>query len=366
MWDNSAMDGFAVRAEDCHDGQPLAVAGFLPAGRAPAADLAPGTARRILTGAPLPPGADAVVPFEQAEVVGDAVRPLVAPARGDHVRRRAGDLRAGDRVLAGGTALGPAEIAILASFGRSSVTVVRRPRVAVLSTGDELLNAGEALRPAGIYDSNGPALAAAVARTGALPSILPIATDEPDSLRRLIAEGLTADVLVTTAGVSMGDRDLVREALCGLGAEEIFWQVAIQPGRPMAFAVTDRCRVFSLPGNPVAALLTYEVLVRPALRRMLGHPRPIEPTRAARLGEDVRPRRDRVTLRRVRLEISGGALVATSSGRQATGFVRTLAEADGVALIPIGGEMLPAGTPVDVIPLREDAAFNGGAGGGDR
>jgi molybdopterin molybdotransferase len=352
QWDNSAMDGYAVRVQDCADGQPLTVEGILSAGHGAVADLAPGTARRIMTGAPLPAGADAVVPFEHTEAVGSSVRVLVRPVRGDYVRYRAGDLRAGDQFLETGTVLGPAEIAILASLDRSPIAVVRRPVVAILSTGDELHGAGEPLRPGGIYDSNGPAIAAAVARTGAIPSMLPLARDEPEILRQRIVEGLSADVLVTSAGVSVGDRDLVREVLSGLGARELFWRVAIQPGRPMAFAVTDRCKVFSLPGNPVSALLAYEVLVRPALRRMMGHCHPVEPTRRAQLGDDVQPRPDRITLRRVCLAAIGEGSVAISAGNQETGLVRTLARADGVVLIPAGDDVLPAGTSVDVIPLR--------------
>ena len=361
MWDNSAMDGYAVRARDCHKGSVLQVRGYLPAGGAATQSLAAGTATKILTGAPIPAGADSVVPFEVAEVQGDAVCLLVQPLVGDHIREQGSDLQAGDCVLNAGTSLGPAEIAILASLARTSVPVTRRPRVAILSTGDELLALGEPLQPGRIFDSNGPALTAAVRKAGGTPIILPIARDDPATLRQQLREGLQADVLVTSAGVSTGDRDLVREVLHDLGAKEVFWKVDIQPGRPMAFAVTDRCCVFSLPGNPVAALLTFELLVRPALRRMVGHYRPIEVTRRAILGEAVRPRSERMTLRRVRLELTDDQLVAMSSGQQATGFVRTLSRADGIALIPSGTDILPAGTVVDVHLLRQDSDFGGGA-----
>lgn len=361
MWDNSAMDGYAVRAADCWEGSVLPVRGFLPAGK-PAVDaLEPGQAARILTGAPLPAGADAVVPFELTDTVPDGVRLLARPAVGDHVRKQGGDLRAGEAVVPAGRTLGPAEIALLAATGVSTVPVIRRPRVAVLSTGDELLMPGEALQDGRIYDSNSPALAAAALRAGAVPTVLPIARDHPDDLRRRLEEGLQGDVLVTSAGVSAGDRDLVREVLGDLGVKEAFWSVAVQPGRPMAFAATDTCRVFSLPGNPVAALLTFEVFVRPALRRMLGHGSPVEPTLRVRLGEDVRPRSDRVTLRRVRLDRTPDGPVAMSAGRQATGFLATLARADGIAFVPSGEDILPAGTQVDVQPLRTESDFTGGA-----
>jgi molybdopterin molybdotransferase len=361
MWDNSAMDGYAVRAQDCSVGSILQVHGFLPAGRAAELSLVAGSAARILTGAPIPSGADCVVPFESTEVHGDSVRLLVQPVTGAHIRKQGSDLHAGDCILNAGTLVGPTEIAVLASLARTSVPVIRRPRVAILSTGDELLMPGEQLAPGRIFDSNGPALAAAVREAGATPITLPIARDDPATLRQQLEQGLRADALVTSAGVSTGDRDLVREVLRDLGAKEEFWKVDIQPGRPMAFAVAGECCVFSLPGNPVAALLTFEMLVRPALRRMGGHLRPIQATRRVALGESVQPRPDRMTLRRVRLEQIDDQLVAMSSGQQATGFVRTLAHADGIALIPSGTETLPAGTVVDVHSLRQRGDFGGGA-----
>jgi molybdopterin molybdotransferase len=359
-WDNSAMDGYALEAQACAEGAVTEVHGFLPAGASRVQSLVAGTAAKILTGAQLPAGADCVVPFEQVEVEGSAIRLLARPVAGDHVRRRGSDLRAGERALSAGTVLNPGEIAILASLGQASVPVVRRPRVAILSTGDELLLPGEQLEPGQIFDSNGPALTAAVQDAGGTPVVIPIARDNLADLRRHLTEGLQADILVTSAGVSTGERDLVRAALSELGAKEAFWKVAIQPGRPVAFAATERCCVFSLPGNPVAALLTFELLVRPAVRRMAGHLRPIEVTRRATLGEAVQPRPDRMTLRRVRLEYIGEQLVATSAGDQATGYLRTLARADGIALIPCGIEALPMGAEVEVHPLRQDTDFRGG------
>ncbi len=360
MWDNSAMDGYAVRAADCQQGSVLPVTGYLPAGSAATQFLAANSAAKILTGAPIPPGADCVVPFELVQVHQDSIGLLAQPHVGDHIRKQGSDLRVGDCILTAGTLLGPTEIAILASLARTAVAVIRRPQVAILSTGDELLMPGEPIAPGRIFDSNGPALAAAVREAGGIPITLPIARDDPATLKLQLQQGLRADALVTSAGVSTGDRDLVRQILSELGAKEVFWKVAIQPGRPMAFAVADQCCIFSLPGNPVAALLTFELLVRPALRRMGGHPRPREATRPATLGETVQPRPDRVTLRRVCLEQSGDHLVATSSGQQATGFVRTLARADGIALIPSGTEALPSGTVVEVHPLRQPGDFSGG------
>lgn len=360
QWDNSAMDGYAVRAADCAAGLELPVVAFLPAGQAPTDALAPGTAIKIMTGAPLPAGADAVVPIEDAEDRGATVVVRIAPGVGDHVRLRAGDIHAGERVLDAGSLLSAAEVALLASFGQATIPAVRRPRVALLSTGDELLEPGEPLTPGRIYNSNSAALAAATLRAGAVPIVLPVARDTHDALRTQLVEGLTADVLVTTAGVSMGDRDLVREGLRELGVQEAFWKVDIQPGRPTAFGRLGPTPVFSLPGNPVAAMLTFELFVRPVLRKLQGHRDPVETPLRAQLGEDVRPRSDRVTLRRVRIERHHGELVATSSGKQATGFVRTMTGADGVAIIPTGDAVLEQGREVDVYPLRDELRFHEG------
>jgi molybdopterin molybdotransferase len=359
QWDNSAMDGFAVRASDCAEPNGLAVAGFLPAGQPAIEALANGTAIRIMTGAPLPPGADAVVPFEEAEERVGLVFARRRPVAGDHVRRRGGDIREGATALEAGAVIGAAEVSLLASLSRTSVPVVRRPRVAILSTGDELLEPGEPLAAGKIYNSNAQALAAAALRAGAIPVVLPIARDDRAALRTQLVEGLRADALVTTAGVSVGDRDLVREVLRDLAVEEVFWKVDIQPGRPTAFALSGITPVFSLPGNPVAALLTFEMFVRPALRRMMGHSRPLDVPVRARLGDAVMPRQDRVTLRRVRLERIGDQIVASSAGSQATGFLRTMVGADGVAIIPAGLDSVAAGSVVDVYTLRDDCLIGG-------
>jgi molybdopterin molybdotransferase len=353
------MDGYAV-ASTTPTHTPLPIHAYLTAGGDTATPLPPGTAARILTGAPLPEGADCVVPQESTETQDGTVRLLTEPRPGRHVRRQGSDVHTGDLVLQAGTKLGPPEIALLAALGVATVSVVRRPQVAILSTGDELQPVGTPLTPGHIYDANAPALRAAVLAAGGVPMLLPTADDNPATLRARLEQGLTADVLITSAGVSTGDRDLVRETLRDLGATEVFWQVAIQPGRPAAFAVTPTCLVFSLPGNPVAALLTFEVLARPALRRLAGHRRPLPATRPAALAEPVTPRPDRLTLLRVRLTDGPGGLVATSAGPQQTGHLKTLATADAVALIPSGSRPLLAGAEVQVVALRDDSEFQGG------
>jgi molybdopterin molybdotransferase len=344
-WDNSAMDGYAVRAESVVSPVSLALSAYIPAGSAASGSLAPGTAAKILTGAPLPAGADAVVPFEDAEEREGKVFLRKGVRAGAHVRRRGEDIRAGERVLAAGTSLRPSEISFLATCPRLSVAVHRRPRVAILSTGDELVGPGEPLAPGKIHDSNAFAVAAAVKQAGADPTLLGIARDDRESLRERLAEGLKADVLVTTAGVSKGDRDLVREVLGELDVRQVFWNVDVKPGRPMAFAMRRGTPVFSLPGNPVSTLLTFEQFVRPALLRLMGHQDVLAPLVQAVTQDVLRKKPGRVSLVRVRLERSGGELRAWSAGNQDTGILQTTLRADGVAILPAEcGDVLPGST----------------------
>jgi len=356
-WDNSAMDGFAVRSPDCAAGAVLRVTGRIAAGDAGGIGVEPGCAVQILTGAPMPAGADAVVPFEQVVESGGTIRLAGPVAPGDHLRRQGGDIRTGEVCLPGGRLVGPPQIAILASVGRASVSVHRRPRVAILSTGNELQAPGTVLGPGAIYDANGPMLAAAVTRAGGIPVPLGAARDDVDALREALRRGLAADLLITSAGVSTGERDLVRDTLVDLGAEEVFYKVEIQPGRPFACAFAGPTCVLSLPGNPVAAMLTFEVLVRPAIRRLLGAAPVMTAPARARLVEPVQPRPDRITLMRVTLERRPDGYHAASAGRQATGFLGTLSNADALAFIPPGPDPLPAGHLVDIQFLRQETAM---------
>ena len=352
LWDNSAMDGFAVRAADVRARVPLRVTAYVPAGGQQPEAIAPGTAAKILTGAPLPPGADTVVPLEKAQERDGAVL-LEGPVEpGAHVRCKGEDLRAGELVLGAGTVMGPAEISALASCSRLSVAVVRRARVAILSTGDELVEPGEPLAPGKIYNSNSLAVAAAVKQAGGEPVILEIARDDRGALAARIREGLRADALVTTAGVSMGDRDLVRAVLEELSVRPVFWKVDVKPGRPTAFALHGGTPVFSLPGNPVSTLLMFEEFVRPALLKMMGHQDLLRPLVKAVLQDEIAKKPGRVSLVRVRLERRDSGLLAWSAGDQATGRLKTTLRADGIAVIPAEWGSAEAGAVIDVQVLR--------------
>lgn len=346
--DNSAMDGYAVRAEDCRGPADLAVDGYSPAGGAGAGRVAEGRAIRIMTGAPVPEGCTAVVPLEEAEESGGRVR-IRGPVRpGAHIRLRGEDVRQGQEYIPAGTVLRPPEVGLLASFGATFVTVFRRARVALLSTGDELVEPGEPAPPGAVVNSNSVALAAALREAGAEAVVIGIARDDRDHLRAMLAEGLSADALVTSAGVSAGDRDLVREVLADLGVREVFWRVAVRPGSPLAFGVKDGRPVFSLPGNPVSALVTFEEFVRPALLSMMGHAAPLKPFVKAVLTEPVRKKEGRAMFLRVRVDIADGTYAARPAGRQETGVLSTLVRADGLAFLPADRTSFEAGEKVDV------------------
>lgn len=349
--DNSAMDGYAVRSADCAAPVSLRLVGVRAAGEPPVTTGPPGTAVRIMTGSPIPEGCDAVVPFEDAAEEGDHVRILHGVRPRAHIRFRGEDVRAGERVVPAGTVLRPPEIGMLASFGRAFVPVYRKPRVAVLSTGDELVELGEALSEGRIINSNSLSLAAAVEEAGGVPVLLGIAPDDREILKRKVEEGLGADALVTSAGVSAGDRDFVREILGELGVERVFWKVDIKPGRPFAFGVRDGRPVFALPGNPVSSLVTFEVFVRPALLRMGGDPDPVKPPVKAVLGEPIRKKAGKAHFLRVRIAVEGGRYVARSSGDQHSGILKTMVQANGIAVLPAEKTAFDAGESVDVMLL---------------
>jgi len=369
-WDNSAMDGFAVRAADLATASGdvpvvLRVLGDVPAGRPPGAAVEPGTALRITTGAMLPPGADAVVPVEDTDAdAGAADLPAwvairAAARRGANVRLAGSDVAAGAPLLPAGRACDPAAIALLAATGSAAVEVHRRPRVAVISTGDELVPPGEPLGPAQIHDSNGLSLAAQAAEVGADVRRLGIARDTLPDLLALVREAVAwADVVVLSGGVSVGAHDHVKAAFSAVGSMSL-WRVAIKPGRPFAFARAHAgertIALFGLPGNPVSVYVTFELFVRPYLRLLAGHPEPFDrPVRRARLAEPLRGSSGRETIIRVVLEPDPerpDGLLARSSGGQDSYMLASLAAANGLAFIPPDAS-LPAGSEAVTWQLR--------------
>jgi molybdopterin molybdotransferase len=357
FYDNSAMDGFAVRSADCRPGVSLRITGYIPAGGVAAPAVDPGCAVRIMTGAPVPPGCDAVVPVEETEERGDAVRIGEAVEPGQHIRCHGEDVRRGETILAPGAVVHPPEVSMLASFGMAFVPVYRKARVAVLSTGDELIELGEPPAAGKIINSNALSLAAAIREIGAEAVLLGIARDDMESHLEKMSEGLTADVLITSAGVSAGDRDLVRDGLAELDVEQLFWGVEIKPGKPLAFGVKDGKPVFSLPGNPVSAMVTFEEFVRPALLRMMGHRRVIKRFVRAVLREEVRKKPGRLHFLRVRIDVEDGKYRATSAGDQNTGILKTMVRADGLAVLPKDRGVFAAGEEVAVHLLRADAGM---------
>jgi molybdopterin molybdotransferase len=354
---NSAMDGYAVRGADvaqAQQGSParLRVVGEVAAGHVSPAHVEPGTTVRIMTGAPLPAGADTVVRFEDTRRDGDWVEVLKAPSVGANVRPAGEDVRAGQVVLRPGQVLRPQEIGMLAAVGRVDVTVVRRPRVAILATGDEVVSPDQAPGPGQIRDANSYTVAAQVRAFGGVPLLLGVAHDREELVRRGIREALArkADLIITSGGVSVGDFDLVKQVLAAEG-EMHFWSLNMKPGRPLAFGVVDGVPLLGLPGNPVAAMISTELFARPALLKMQGFTDWSHPAVLARLPAPIARKDGRRHYLRVRLRETDAGYEATLTGEQGSGILNSLVQADGLAVIPEETDHLPAGAEVRVILL---------------
>jgi molybdopterin molybdotransferase len=354
-WDNSEMDGFAVRAADCQSLSQLRVDGFIPAGSSAAGmRVNPGTAVRIMTGAPVPSGCDAIVPLEDTTHDEDVIRLKKQVQPGDYIRFCGSDIAAGEVMIPAGTVLRPAEINLLAALSCVKMKVHRLPQVAILSTGDELVHPGEMAGPGQISDSNAYSLAAAVRELGAEPLLLGIARDEHTSLKEKIAAGLNADVLISSAGVSTGDRDLVREILEEAGVKELFWKVNIKPGGPTAFGLKEAKLIFSLPGNPVSSMIAFDQLVRPALLKMLGHEKIIRASVSARLKSPLVNETKKLRFIRVRAEATPAGFVAESAGDQNTGVLKTMIQANAIAVLTPECSALAVGEQVWVQLLNPE------------
>jgi molybdopterin molybdotransferase len=351
-WPNSSMDGYAVRASDTHPGAALTVVGRVVAGAVPDRPIGTGEAMRIFTGAPLPGGADAVVPQEDVEATEPCVTLRAATERGAYVRPAGEDVRAGDLVLEPGIVIGPAEIGLLATLGHAQVEVSRRPRVAVLSTGSELADLGVEPGPAQIPNSNSYSLMAQVMEAGGIAINLGVVPDRLEVIGERIRRGAEADVLVSSAGVSVGDLDLVREALVAAGAELHLWKVNMRPGKPITFGTLGHRPVFGLPGNPVSAMVTFELFVRPALLAAQGRRRLNRPRVHAIAAERIANRGSRRAYLRVSLEERDGRWRARLTGDQGSGILRSMVAADGLAVLQ-GDTMVDVGSELEVILIRE-------------
>lgn len=357
---NSAMDGYAVVAASVRPGVGLEVVGEAAAGGPYPGTVEPGKAVRIMTGAPIPDGTDAVVPVELASAAADQVSFSVAPEPGANVRPAGEDVRAGAVVLEAGRRLGPAELGMLATVGRDAVMVRPRPRVVVLSTGDELVEPGRRLGPGQLYDSNSYMLTAMIREAGAQAFRQPIVPDDRGQLQEAFEGALShADLLVTSGGVSAGLYDLVKEVMAHLG-DVGFHKVGMQPGMPQAFGFVGRDQAqripcFGLPGNPVSAYVSFEVFVRPALRRLQGRTDLNRPRVVATLAQQVRSPDHKVSFLRVRLRRSDGRWLATPTGPQGSGILGSVVAADGLAEIPVERTEVPAGEQVLVHLLVDPA-----------
>ena len=356
-FDNSAMDGYAVRGAELDGGRrEFKVVVEIPAGRWVGEEVGAGEAAKIMTGAPLPPGVDTVVQVELTEQHGETLVVTETVQPGANVRRAAEDVAVGDVLFPRGARLGPAEIGLLASVSCQKVAVARRPRVAILATGSELRLPGQPLGPGQIRNSNSFTAYGQVLAAGGEPVLLGIARDDLDETRRLLAAALEHDVVITSGGVSVGEFDFVKQVQDELGVERRFWGVATKPGKPLAFGTRGDTLVFGVPGNPVAAMVSFEMYVRPALLALQGRSDLYRPYVFAAAEEPVKGSRDRTEARRCRLLHRGRGWGFTTTGPQGSGILRSMALADGLAFVPPeypGGE---AGAELLVMMLEGSAA----------
>ena len=346
---SSAMDGFAVRVADTPGRLPVVarIAAGVPTTRA----LEVGEAMGIATGGVVPEGADGVVPIEHVVKEDNVIEIADAVLHLDNIRPRGGDVAAGDRVAARGVRIAPAHVGALAAAGVAEVVCARRPRVAILATGTELRRPGEPLGPGEVYEANGALLAASLAPAGAQVENLPAVADDESAHRAALERGLDADVLVTSGGVSVGPHDLVRGLLRELGVEEVFWGVAVKPGKPVAFGVRGRTLVFGLPGNPVSSLVSCELFVRPAVLALQGAAEPGPLYRSGRLARAVRRNAQRDEFLRARSRFGDDGVVLEPVTGQESHMIVRAAGADALLFAPRGEGELAAGAEVRYLPL---------------
>ncbi|MGO8987574.1 MAG: gephyrin-like molybdotransferase Glp [bacterium] len=351
--DNSAMDGYALRSEDVRQASQdhpvrLVVIEDLPAGFISTKTVERGKAVRIMTGAPIPKGADTVVPVEVTKKEDGSVLIFKATGVGENIRESGEDVKQGDCVISKGDIVRPAEVGMLASVGRSFVSVYQKPLVAILCTGDELVDVDGDLDGFKIISSNSYTLGAQVKDCGAIPLQLGIARDRKEEIEEKLRQGIRADVLISSAGVSVGDYDFVKDVMKQLGMEMVFWKVAMRPGQPLAFGRIGEKPVFGLPGNPVSSMISFEQFVRPSLLKMMGCRHIFRPLVEAILKEEIKKIVGRRYFVRGFVSLEKDQYVVTTTGEQGSGILRSMVKANGLIVIPEDREIARAGEKVKV------------------
>jgi len=351
--DNSAMDGYALRAVDSRGTSPekpifLDVVEDIPAGSIPAKRIEPGQAARIMTGAPLPEGADSVIRMEDTRKEEDRVALFVEAKKGQDIRHEGEDVRQGEKVISQGEIIRPAEVGMLASLGRSFILVHQRPLVAIVATGDELVDIDEAPSPWKIVGSNSYSLAALVRECGGIPLQIGIAKDRRDDLLAKFRAAMRADLILSSGGVSVGDYDLVKEIMKEVGNRMQFWQVAMKPGRPLAFGSLGDVPTVGMPGNPVSAMVSFEQFIRPAILKMLGHENLFRRIVRASLDEDIEKKKGIRHFIRARIRRDGEDYTVVTTGEQGSGILKSMVRANGLIILPEEATVVRKGAMVKV------------------
>ncbi len=362
-YDNSAMDGYALKAEDtvgASKERPVflkRVAEVKAGDDASSIEVKKGEAVKIMTGGMMPPSCDSVVEIEYVEENSEGVYVFSEVPKGANVRPKGESVRRGELALKKGDRITPGRMGLLSSLGRSYVSVFRRPRVGIFVTGSEVREVDEDLSPGSIRNSNSYSLYALSKRVGADPVSFGVCGDDPEALReKLMDVSKGCDIVLTTGGVSMGDYDFVRDVLMEMGVEKIFWKVSMKPGKPLFFGVMGDTLFFGLPGNPVSCMVSFEVFVKPAIRKMMGERRLFNPVFSAILLEDVPEQRDgRHHFARVKVKRENGTFYVTTTGPQGSGIIRSMAEGEGFIVIPPGDGVVPKGSEVELILFEEEA-----------